>query len=186
MEIVVLRGSSNSGKTTTLKKLILKILEEYGDESLKINPRKISKQKLINELEEERKGRLVDKSYPIRNITAVFKINECSIGITTVGDDVKVLSKAFSSFGDCELCFCATHEDGKTVEYVNNLAEDNLIIWYNQCKVIANSDYELSRRFPIISDKISDILFLNCRIIFWNSRKRRRANALRRCHLKLF
>lgn len=159
MKIVALWGKSNVGKTTTIKKLLVKVLDKYGNDCLRDPSHHISRQSLTEELQRERFAKPLNSRSPIRNVYTKVEIDGCLIGITTAGDSKETLEEAFKTFGDCELCFCATHVRGDTVEYVKQLAENDMLIWYGQCEVSSNGNYDLKERFQTVSDKVSDILF---------------------------
>ena len=84
-KIIALKGKGNSGKTTTIRKLYTKFIEN--------------------------KFEVVETNFNIAggDFTAVFKINDKPIGMTSSGDTYDLVSGNLQKQVDanCEVCICA-------------------------------------------------------------------------------
>ncbi|MDD4832243.1 MAG: hypothetical protein PHI78_01030 [Clostridia bacterium] len=128
MKIVALQGKGNIGKTTTLKLLILKILEKFPNskiiyqykDGIKDNQQLINKIKA--QIDKEKRDRLSGVCR-VLNVIIVLEINNKKIGICTYGDTKKLLVDAVKIFieNKCELCFSACLTTGETVDYLKSL-----------------------------------------------------------------
>lgn len=100
MKIFALQGSSNSGKTTTLLKLIDLLLEDGA-----IIRKDLKKRKC-------------------KDSTLILKYRNCQIGITSLGDTKENLLSLFSNAGHCRLCVCACRSKGETVATIEKYAHE--------------------------------------------------------------
>ena len=87
MDLVVLQGKSNSGKTTALKHLMLKLLKQKGIEVLWVTrlKRSISPEELTAKIQDGWKM----KSGAISDTSIAVKYNGKIIGITSFGDSLQ-------------------------------------------------------------------------------------------------
>ena len=114
MKIIALQQKSNTGKTTVITKLYHKLCITY---------KKVAFQK-ENEYED---------------FSAIFRIGERVLGITSVGDSEKDLKRAFEFFEkyNCNLVVACCHkkkDSGKSKEYIITKAHEYKtdIIWYTK------------------------------------------------------
>ena len=119
MKIIGLIGKSNSGKTSALKYLMLKILEQKGVEVLYSSrhpgttPAELSKTIIHN---------WVTPKGNVCNLTIAVKYKDKIVGITSFGDSLKyeilpALEKIIDKCGGCDIFVCGRHER-------NNLDEE--------------------------------------------------------------
>ena len=114
MKIIALQQKSNTGKTTVITKLYHKLSVSY---------KKLAFQK--------------ENDY--EDFSAVFRIGENVIGITSIGDSVKDLENAFDFFEkyNCELVVACCHkknDSGKSKEYLLKKEAEykTNVIWYTK------------------------------------------------------
>lgn len=110
MDIIVLTGKSSSGKTSSLKYLMMKILDMngitvlYSSRFFSNDPKKL-KENIVNKWYTS-KGNISD-------LSILVQYNGKIVCITSYGDsinDVKsALDRAIGSFGKCDLFICGRH-----------------------------------------------------------------------------
>ena len=115
-KVIVLRGEGNGGKTTTLNKLIKKMLSFEKSTFLLGNPNNAT-------FTDEDKDRWV-----------IIKYYDKTVAILTAGDGTQDLSKNFEEishqFSDpIDIYVCASRSRGKTIEYITKKFKDNVILW---------------------------------------------------------
>lgn len=120
MKVIGLIGKSNSGKTSALKYLMIKILEQKGVEVLysswhrsAITPEELGNSIMHNW--DTPKG-------SIRNLTIAVKYKDKIVGVTSFGDSLKyeiipALEKTIDKCGGCDIFVCGRHD-------INNLDEE--------------------------------------------------------------
>ena len=120
MKIIGLIGKSNSGKTSALKYLMIKILEQKGVEVLysswhrsAITPEELGNSIMHNW--DTSKGNVC-------NLTIAVKYKDKIVGITSYGDSLKyeiipALEKIIDKCGGCDIFVCGRHDR-------NNLDEE--------------------------------------------------------------
>lgn len=107
IHIITLQGKSNCGKTTTLKRVIEKIIIRRLYSLLPV----FSENEILQQCQ-------ADKG----DVQCVFEYNGKKIGITTRGDTRDVLETDFEKyFSGCAVVVCAVHTYGETVEYVESV-----------------------------------------------------------------
>lgn len=116
MKVITLIGKSDSGKTTTLKKLILELclnrgaiiqdIQGTGRYSTFITPNKVTPNTLSHYM-----GQHPD-------VTIVIKYNNQLIGITTVGDGWNLIKEQFDRMGCCDVMICACHNNQKVFDSI--------------------------------------------------------------------
>lgn len=106
--IIALRGKSQTGKTTTLKKLI-EIIKEKGHG--------------VTTLEQYK-----------NDIVIVVEINGKNVGITTRGDFKSYLATDFAEFEkwSCELFVCACRSKGETVDFLEKQSKGGTLIYHGE------------------------------------------------------
>ena len=107
--VIVLRGTENTGKTQTIKKVYELMLAKY------------------------QVTRVHEKIYK-REITCVLLVNNKKIGIESQGDPNSRLRRNLEYFVDinCEIIICATRTYGQTVDAVNTLSDNYEIVWIDK------------------------------------------------------
>ncbi|MTB44155.1 hypothetical protein [Providencia sp. wls1950] len=119
--ILALKGKSNTGKTTTIKRVRSKILEHFGNQAIETDF--LSKR-------------------ATSDIKRIIKIGEFKIGIESQGDPVgpsKGLGRLHDSLKyfdeqGCNLIICTSRDSGKTVGYINVYEPKYTIISYKKKK----------------------------------------------------
>lgn len=112
MKIIGLIGKSNSGKTSSLKYLMLKILDQKGVEILYSSNRRVASPA---ELKESIKNNWITPDGTVRDLTIAVKYKNKIIGITSFGDALKhdiirSLKKVIEKCGRCDIFVCGRHE----------------------------------------------------------------------------
>jgi GTPase SAR1 family protein len=121
MKIIALLGEPNSGKTTTLKKLIEKIYQQGG---------------IIIEFKKGRKHKKWSPQCTLNyllgatkeDVTVVFDYMGNTIVVTTCGDSEELIAPKYKLRSDCSCFVCAAHLDGSSFKYVQELALTNTLI----------------------------------------------------------
>lgn len=113
MEVIALIGRSDSGKTTTLKKLIFELcinrgaiiqnVQGMGRCSTFITPKRV----VQNALDKYMNQHL--------DVTIVIEYNNKRIGITTIGDGWELIKEQFDRMGICDVLICACHNNQKVL-----------------------------------------------------------------------
>ncbi len=123
MKAITLLGTSNKGKTDTLKKFIKLLLANKAEckaiEGVSRIPSFITPKRLDR----------IDKYNDI-SIKVAF-MNRC-IGITTHGDRVDILKDKFNLLSNCDYFICASHPDHETLSYVIEVDTKHSPIVINQ------------------------------------------------------
>lgn len=112
--VVVLQGKGSTGKTSTLNCLVEK-LESEGKKLQEI---------LIREED--------------RNV--ILDYHNKRIGVTTLGDDVSSLKRAFcwmEECGGCDLYVCASRTSGETCKYIREQFAKGVVLWVGRSYVCA-------------------------------------------------
>lgn len=114
--LIVLEGVSNSGKTTTLNKLI-KLLENKNK---------------IRLIDKEKKDDNILSNENMNDIRCIFEYTlsnntVLTIGIATGGDTEKIVSDNIEYFNknNCDIMINATKSKGKTVDYIHKFIKNN-------------------------------------------------------------
>ncbi len=118
MRCIALYEKGNSGKSTTIIKLI-NILVSGGASEYECD--KIAGEKV-----------------------SVIRLGGKKIGITSRGDDKSVLKDDFSLLGECDLYVCASRTKGQTKEYLTEKFGDE-IIWQRKWRVTEPESYTKSK-----------------------------------------
>lgn len=118
MKIFALKGHGESGKTTTLKILILKIYEHYPNLKIIYSNVPITKNNIIIDIHNERINRRKNSHFDIENLQIVINIDLEIIGINTAGDNEHEVNKSIDIFKKykCDIGFCACRSKGITTK----------------------------------------------------------------------
>ncbi|WP_426575980.1 hypothetical protein ACP179_15450 [Xenorhabdus stockiae] len=138
-KICALRGPSKTGKTTTLKSLLIKQLKDlnsayaYKDE---------------------------DKRY---DVTVIFVINNIKVGVSTGGDNEKIIREnvGYLINEKCDIIVSATRTKGGTIDAIKELAgEEFPIAWIDKSRAdIENKQQQLNKSdADIIFNEIKKIV----------------------------
>mgnify|MGYP001590677526 CR=1 FL=1 len=108
-KIIALRGVSNVGKSTTIKKVYDLLTAKYKDATS-------------------------EPPFLGVDIRVVLTINGIKIGIESQGDPSGRLEESLSLFVKvgCKVIICATRTRGQTVDAVDNLKQNYEIVWLQQ------------------------------------------------------
>lgn len=118
--VFVLKGRSNVGKSTVIKKVYELLIRKY-------------------------KGSTEEYLDSGADIRVVLTINKTKVGIESQGDIGERLDKSLELFLKvrCKIIICATRTRGQTVNAVENLKTRNYeIIWFEQVPESNNIDQE--------------------------------------------
>lgn len=132
----VLMGISNSGKTSTLKELIDKLL--------------------VNHAICEQKDVIGD------DIRIKLKFNDKIIGITTRGDTEYALQKDFEWLGECDIYFFASHIKGKTRNYVYRISNGCQCVEHRKWSTSIYDAFVWKRINQLQSDELYTEIFELC------------------------
>lgn len=108
--VFVLKGRSNVGKSTVIKKVYELLIRKY-------------------------KGSTEEYLDSGADIKVVLTINKTKVGIESQGDVGEILDKSLKLFlkERCKIVICATRTRGQTVNTIENLKTNNYeIIWFEQ------------------------------------------------------
>lgn len=142
MDIIVLSGKSSSEKTSSLKHLMMKILDMNGITVL------YSSQFRSND-PKELKENIVNKWYTakgnISDLSILVQYNGKVVCITSYGDslaDIKsALTGAIRFFGKCDLFICGRHIcNNPEIEFSEYHPENIVII--QKSRSLVNTDYD--------------------------------------------
>lgn len=155
MKIVSLYGRGNIGKTTTLKKLLVKILRSLPSRDA------VLKTSLHGKTIDEKiaEAFVHDTNECVIDCYAVVEINGRKIGLTTYGDNDSSMEEHFEKFADCDLCFCATRTYGSSCDFVYAKAGADNVYWYRQTYVTANDEVDLDDRRNAANESMADLLY---------------------------
>lgn len=117
MKIYVLKGHGERGKSTTLKKLIVDIFDQFPKAKVLYSSRQCSKLELLNEIHTERVlRRNTNLHCNVENLQMVLDVGNKVVAINTAGDNVFEVSKSIILFDTykCDVGFCACRSKGNT------------------------------------------------------------------------
>ena len=119
--VFVLKGRSNVGKSTVIKKVYELLIRKY-------------------------KGSTEEYLDSGADIKVVLTINKTKVGIESQGDVGEILDKSLKLFlkERCKIVICATRTRGQTVNTIENLKTNNYeIIWFEQVPESDNIEQEV-------------------------------------------
>ncbi len=133
-KVLVLWGKSNSGKTDTLVQLINLLIEND----------------CIFMEESKHFGTSADK-------WCIIQFMGKKIAITTRGDDWNCLNADFEEINkykiDIDIYICATHEKGKTVDFVKSKFEKENIYWIAKSRLSLGNEKRLNYGYYYTENK---------------------------------
>lgn len=123
MKIIGLIGKTNSGKTSALKYLMIKILEQKGVEVLYSSWHRSAI--TSEELAETIINNWDTPKGNIHNLTIAVKYKDKIVGVTSFGDSLKyeiipTLEKIIDKCGGCDIFVCGRHERNNLDEEFKN------------------------------------------------------------------
>ncbi len=123
--IYVLQGVSNRGKTTTLKKLFVRLVDAFGIDIIVSGASCDDVEKYRQEIENERRDRRRGTKVTVNNISVVVAINNVRIGIHSSGDWRQSVQDALALFrkNKCDMGICASRTKGGCIDELNNVTD---------------------------------------------------------------
>jgi Cdc6-like AAA superfamily ATPase len=112
--LLAIRGTANTGKTTTVKMVYESIRQKYRDlEETRIVPPRWGKE-----------------------IRVILNINKIKIGIETHGDPNSTLEESLTIFAKrkCKVIICACRTRGRTREAVSEMAPKYRVKWFEKLR----------------------------------------------------
>lgn len=163
MKIIALWEQGRRGKSTTLKMLLVKVLERIEKYKILYCSRNVNLKQINAELEKERSCRNQGKKCGVENIIIVLSINDRVIGICTAGDNEDQLKKAFAIFDlhNSQLCICASRSKGGTVSFLNRLKDmGNELEWMQKASITGYKGLvRINEMIDDLNNQQSEILF---------------------------
>ena len=146
MKIIALQGTAAVGKTTTLKRMILTIIENKIFNT-NIKDLNMVKRKCLS---------------PLGDLRCVFDHNGIKIGITTRGDTRGLLEDDFKELlWDCDIVVCAVHTFGGTVDFINEKGTDGVIVhtkWFVAPQTETRKDEVNAMQSDYLIKEIQDLI----------------------------
>ena len=128
MKIVALRGKGGTGKSTALKTFLLRLLKEYHITTVNYeNGKTFTSEDLEKEIAKENLL-LLSSSAGAQDYIVKFEIKGVKYGVTTHGDNRRLLEKGFEKLSDCEVVFCAVRTSGDGLEYLRSKESAQVLI----------------------------------------------------------
>ena len=151
MKVIALWGRESVGKSTTLKRFLLRLLSRYNLSATNLEDnsfftRDVLEREIANENEN-----LLSKNCKVRDYIVKIEIDGVKYGITTHGDNEWFLRNGFDALKDCDVVFCATRTKRATVEFVKKHSEK--LIWV--AKTYVSGDRE------ILKDELDIVNYTN-------------------------
>lgn len=137
MKQIILYGTGNSGKTTTLYKFYDKHIKDNSEFT-------------VSEIK-----------FSGKDYMAIVEYHGYKIGIYTWGDTKKLIEDGGKYTKECDIIICTARSKGKGYQYFDKLTVPQIWIemgrFYNQNSAIADSDYESFRN--AITDQAADRVY---------------------------
>ena len=124
MILYALEAKDNCGKTTTLKKLLLRLLQAGARPLTETDVGRIAAQ-----LAAERSALARGEQYETADVTAVLEVRGIRVGIATDGSTPEATANALDFFreGGCKVCFFAVRSKGAVQAMLNEYARYNTV-----------------------------------------------------------
>ena len=124
MILYALEAKDNCGKTTTLKKLLLRLLQAGARPLTETDGGRIAAQ-----LAAERSALARGEQYETADVTAVLEVRGIRVGIATDGSTPEATANALDFFreGGCKVCFFAVRSKGAVQAMLNEYARYNTV-----------------------------------------------------------
>lgn len=136
MILYALQAKDNCGKSTTLKRLLLKFLQE----GRAITP--VDKVALAKELEEEKRAEMSDAEYETADCIAIADVCGVRVGVASDGSTPEITMDALQAFeeGGCDVGFCAVRSKGAVQAFLERFARTNTVYKIEKA-VLLNAEY---------------------------------------------
>lgn len=136
MILYALEAKDNCGKTTTLKKLLLRLLQAGARPLTETDGGRIAAQ-----LAAERSALARGEQYETADVTAVLEVRGIRVGIATDGSTSEATANALDFFreGGCKVCFFAVRSKGAVQAMLNEYARYNTVYRIEQA-VLLNAE----------------------------------------------
>ena len=136
MILYALEAKDNCGKTTTLKKLLLRLLQAGARPLTETDGGRIAAQ-----LAAERSALARGEQYETADVTAVLEVSGIRVGIATDGSTPEATANALDFFreGGCKVCFFAVRSKGAVQAMLNEYARYNTVYRIEQA-VLLNAE----------------------------------------------
>lgn len=152
MKILAVVGKSNNGKTTVIKKVMLKLLELESD-FVVISEKNKDNKTVIEEMNKNWVGTGAKKTVLDKKLVFRYK-DQFNVGITTLGDGANVLEPSFEKFEEynCQVVMCAAHETNKIFDFLEKKSDD--VEYEYKFKVRKTDPQEIDKENDIIAKKL--------------------------------
>ena len=136
MILYALEAKDNCGKTTTLKKLLLRLLQAGARPLTETDGGRIAAQ-----LAAERSALARGEQYETADVTAVLEVRGIRVGIATDGSTPEATADALDFFreGGCKVCFFAVRSKGAVQAMLSEYARYNTVYRIEQA-VLLNAE----------------------------------------------
>ena len=150
IKIIVLLANDNSGKTTTIKKVIGDLIA------------KGAKLPVINgkcRFKGMRSSDNLETFLKEGDVSIQLSYLQKEIGITSVGDSISIIRNKIEFFYEngCDCCLFAAHLKGSSYDYVQSLEQDKANEVVRVYKISINSQNKNDHKYKILCD-LSDTL----------------------------
>lgn len=161
MKILALFGKGNIGKSTTLKILTAKLMENFNTVVLEFERGESSAEAIYERIQARNEAKRAGRIYRGYDTSTVLSINGFNIGITTHGDLSKEIKKKVSKFKeqDCALAICAMHmtENSKKALKECAIGDSITMIGHTEFQVM-NGNTDLTEQQNKLNEKMADLL----------------------------
>ena len=156
MKIIALVGKANTGKTSTLKKLIKELAGKSGENLIDV-PKAHKCKTFISPQKKELLTSLDDLE---GDIFVKLKSEALSVGISTSGDIRWNIESKFDLLKDCDIFICSSRDCGESYEYIKELMKTYELVRINKIGCIGNKDDANYRVLTKHSEELSIVEIL--------------------------
>ena len=143
--ILALQGKSNVGKTDTLKMLIMRFIQSG-----------------FTAIEQSKNfSLLLDGKKFNGDVQATLAYGGKTVRITTRGDTKAALERDLDRYSKSDLCICAVHTHGETVDFVKELTKNGSLHMYGKATyyMFPENDEDASKKQTQTNSMQADMLF---------------------------
>ena len=134
MKIISLVGMPNTGKSTTLKKLIVELSGKNGEKLEDVS----QAHKCKTFISPQKKDLLFDLEKSDGDFFAKIKYKTLYIGIATAGDTAWDIEHKLEYLKDCDIFICASRESGESYGYIEKLKKIYTLVKVHKIGCIGN------------------------------------------------